>query len=52
VVDLAVLKRTAEAGDGADEVPITRRCLAQIVDELTACRTRPADAFGLRGKTL
>jgi hypothetical protein len=53
MVDLASLKRAAEAGDAAEEVPITRRCLAKIVEELAACRASAArpNAFGLGPET-
>lgn len=49
MVDLATLKAASEGGDGAEEVPITRRCLAQIVAELTSCRR---GSLGLRGERL
>ena len=50
MLDLNVLKRAAEAGDGAEEVPINRRCLAQIVAEISAGRAahaRLGEVFGL-----
>jgi hypothetical protein len=56
MLDLNLLKRAAEGGDGVEEVPITRDCLAQIVDELGAGRAAQArlgQCFGLpQGSTL
>ena len=37
MIDIAVLKRLAEQGE--DPVPVSRRFLAQIADELTAARS-------------
>lgn len=52
--DLAHLKRLAESGDGNEEIPITRRCLAQIVAELTEGREASArlGCVALHGKPL
>jgi hypothetical protein len=47
MLDLAHLKRIADAGDGAQEVPITRQCLAQIVAELMVGRAAQARTGGL-----
>lgn len=56
MLDLQALKRAAEGGEGTDEVPVTRRCLAQIVSELEDGReaqARLGECFGLpKGQSL
>ena len=55
LLDLNKLKSAAEAGDGTEEVPITRNCLAQIVTEISAGREAHAklgQVLGLQGKAL
>jgi len=50
MLDLEMLRRAAEAGDGLEEVPITRDCLAQVVDEIAdgrAAKARLGQVFGL-----
>jgi hypothetical protein len=50
MVDLEMLCRAATAGDGAEEVAVTRRMLGQVVAELTAAReaqAREGQVFGL-----
>lgn len=50
MINLDLLRREADAGDGADEVPVTRRWLGQLADELAACRAvqaRDGQVFGL-----
>lgn len=37
-LDLEILKRLATGGEGDEEVPVTRRCLAQIVAEISEGR--------------
>lgn len=51
MIDLPTIKRIAEEGDGAEQVPVTRRMLAQIVAEISAGRDahkRLGQVFGLR----
>ena len=51
MVDLDMLRRVASAGDGAEEVPVTRRMLGRLADELAACReaqAREGQVFGLQ----
>ena len=54
MLDLDLLRRAADAGDGAEEVPVTRRWLGQLADEVEAYRNaallaqeRDGQVFGL-----
>lgn len=55
MIDIEALRREAESADG-DRTVVSRRWLAQVHEELSACRTASATAgmtFGLpQGTTL